>query len=67
MELVEIHEVPLPLEALAQADEAFLTSSTRDVQAISAVDQRKLRCAGPAHDRGGRRLRAELLDRDLDP
>ena len=31
-------EVDLPLDALAAADEAFLTSSTREVQPIAAVD-----------------------------
>jgi branched-chain amino acid aminotransferase len=41
-------ERPLPLDALARADEAFLTSSTRDVQAIRAVDDAVLPSApGP--------------------
>lgn len=34
---LEVREEPLPLSALSEADEAFLTSSTRDVQAIDAV------------------------------
>jgi branched-chain amino acid aminotransferase len=36
----EVVEEPLPLSALAGADEVFLTSSTRDVQPVAAVDGR---------------------------
>ena len=35
-------EQPLPMVALAQADEAFLTSTVREVQPITAVDGRAL-------------------------
>ena len=38
LELVDVTETALPLEALLSADAAFLTSSTRDVMPISAVD-----------------------------
>lgn len=38
LEVVDVVEEDLPLEALFEADEAFLSSSIRDVQAISAVD-----------------------------
>ena len=42
-------ENDLPIEALGDAEEAFLTSTTRDVQAISAVDGRGLaRVRGPS-------------------
>lgn len=48
MDLVDVVEVDLPIEALATADEAFLTSSTRDVQPIRAVDGQPLPvCPGP--------------------
>jgi branched-chain amino acid aminotransferase len=41
-------EEPIPIETLARADEAFLTSTTRRVQAITTVDGRPLaRCPGP--------------------
>lgn len=36
-------EEPLPLDALAGADEIFLTSSTRDVQGVHAADGRTYR------------------------
>ncbi len=37
---IAIDETPLPLDALRDADEAFLTSTTREVQPISHVDDR---------------------------
>jgi branched-chain amino acid aminotransferase len=46
--LGDVAEEPLPLGALAGADEAFLTSTTRDVQPIRAVDGTPLPAApGP--------------------
>jgi branched-chain amino acid aminotransferase len=45
---IPYEEVALPMRALAAADEAFLTSSTREVQAIATVDGRALPVApGP--------------------
>jgi branched-chain amino acid aminotransferase len=38
LEWVGGEEVDVPLSAFAEADEAFLTSTTRDVQPIRAVD-----------------------------
>jgi branched-chain amino acid aminotransferase len=43
--LPEATEEDLPMSALGEADEAFLTSSTRDVQPIRAVDGRALPAA----------------------
>lgn len=40
-------EEDLPLEVLAQADEVFLTSSTRDVQPVHRVDSSALQAPGP--------------------
>jgi branched-chain amino acid aminotransferase len=46
--LGDVAEEPLPIDALATADEAFLASSTRDVQAIRAVEGKPLSAApGP--------------------
>jgi branched-chain amino acid aminotransferase len=42
IELLPVAEDDVPLAALAGADEAFLTSSTREVQPIRAVDGRVL-------------------------
>src|SRR5215211_1684855 len=38
LEHTDAEEADLPLDALATADEAFLTSSTREVQAVGEVD-----------------------------
>lgn len=48
VEALDVDEVDLPIERLADVDEAFLTSSTREVQPISAIDGRGLAgCPGP--------------------
>jgi branched-chain amino acid aminotransferase len=60
-------EVDLPLAALASADEAFLTSSTREVQPIGVVDGRALPAApGPRTEEAAAAFRA-LVAKDLDP
>jgi branched-chain amino acid aminotransferase len=42
-----IEEVDVPMAAFATVEEAFLTSSTRDVQPIASIDGRRLsRCGG---------------------
>ncbi|HET7718765.1 MAG TPA: aminotransferase class IV, partial [Acidimicrobiales bacterium] len=67
MELVEVVEDDVPMDALAGAGEAFLTSSTRDVQPIRAIDGRSLpKCPGPLTEGAGSAFRA-LMGRDLDP
>jgi branched-chain amino acid aminotransferase len=43
--LGDVDEAPLPVTALAAADEAFLASSTRDVQPIRAVNGKPLPAA----------------------
>jgi branched-chain amino acid aminotransferase len=50
--LGDVEERPLPIRDLAEADEAFLASSTRDVQAIATVDGSELAAApGPLTQR----------------
>ncbi|MQS06851.1 aminotransferase class IV [Streptomyces alkaliphilus] len=60
-------EVDLPLEVLREADEIFLTSTTRDVQALHRVDDREVSDApGPVTAR----LMSEFTERssaDRDP
>ncbi len=46
LEWTDATEADVPADALETASEAFLTSSTRDVQPIVAVDGRRLD-AGP--------------------
>jgi branched-chain amino acid aminotransferase len=63
---IDAQEVTLPLTAVATADEAFLSSSTRELQAISAVDGNPLPVApGPVTTLladAFRRMAAEDLD-----
>jgi branched-chain amino acid aminotransferase len=60
-------EPDLPLTALATADEAFLTSSTREVQAISAVDGAPLPAApGPVTTQLAEAFKT-LVAADIDP
>ncbi len=67
LELVDVVEADLPAGALAEADEAFLTSSTRDVQPIRGVDGRALHaCPGPLTAAAAAAFR-DLMARDLDP
>ena len=58
-ELVDVDESPLPMDALAAADEAFLTSSTRDVHPVPPSTGGSCPRPGPRHrtrcrQRGGR-------------
>jgi branched-chain amino acid aminotransferase len=52
------------LEELAEADEAFLASTIREVQAISAIDEQRFEAPGPLTSRiaanVGQAIRAEL-------
>jgi branched-chain amino acid aminotransferase len=63
----EVAQVDVPMERLGQADEAFLTSSTRDVQAIHSIDGVALPTTpGPLTSAAAAAF-ADLLTRDLDP
>lgn len=64
---ITVSEEPLPLSALAQSQEAFLTSSTREVHAISHVDGSPLsKTVGPLSRRIAGLFR-ELVSNDTDP
>jgi branched-chain amino acid aminotransferase len=64
---IEADERILPPSAIADADEAFLTSSTREVQPISHADGAALPSArGPISDRLAKGF-GVLVARDLDP
>jgi branched-chain amino acid aminotransferase len=56
---------PLPMSILEQADEVFITSSTKDVLAVHAVDDRLVAAPGPLTARAAEifaRLSIERLD-----
>jgi branched-chain amino acid aminotransferase len=64
---IEVDESPLPLDALREADEAFLTSTTREVQPISQVDERAVPSVpGPVAAALSTAFNA-LVAQDLDP
>jgi branched-chain amino acid aminotransferase len=67
LELGVVDEEDLPVSALAEADEAFVTSSTRDVQAIASVDGQALPAApGPLTKAAADAFR-DLQERNPDP
>ncbi len=64
---ISIEERDVPIDALAQSDEAFLSSTTREVQPIACVDGARLRnVGGPVSQRLASALK-DLVARDLDP
>ena len=63
----DIAEVDVPLTALSSVEEAFLTSSTRDVMAISAIDGRPLRDVNGPHTRRAADALHALQSRTFDP
>ena len=67
LELVAVVEEDVTLPALASCDEAFLTSSTRDIQPVRAVDGRVLPGTPGPLTAGAASAFADLLARDLDP
>jgi branched-chain amino acid aminotransferase len=60
-------ERALPLDVLSEAEEVFVTSSTRDVQAAHAVDDRTLRDAPGPLTRRAMAVFAERSAADVDP
>jgi branched-chain amino acid aminotransferase len=67
VEWVGVKETDLPMDCLDSADEVFITSSTRDVQAVRRVDGRELPGApGPVTERA-MRIFAERSAADIDP
>lgn len=64
---IDVEERDVPLDLLFLADEAFLTSATRDVQPIRSVDGRALSsCPGLVTERVARAY-AALMAADPDP
>ncbi|MEU9556779.1 aminotransferase class IV [Streptomyces fumanus] len=60
-------ETDLPLDVLTRADEIFLTSTLRDVQAVHRVDDRELPGAPGPVTAKAMRIFAERAADDLDP
>ncbi len=66
LEVVEADERAVAFDSLDTCHEAFLTSSTRDVQPISMLDGRRLDAPGP-HTRRAMEAFAALEERTFDP
>ena len=60
MELIEVDERPLPTEELLDAREAFLASTTREVQPVAAVEQREFEETGEVTRRAAAVMRAHV-------
>ncbi|HVL29072.1 MAG TPA: aminotransferase class IV [Acidimicrobiales bacterium] len=65
--LVDVVEEDLPAGALAEADEAFVSSSTREVQPVSSVDGRPLPAAPGPLTAAAAAAFARLVAADADP
>jgi branched-chain amino acid aminotransferase len=61
-----IREGPIPIGAIAEAGEAFLTSSTRDIHPVHVLDGHRLEAPGPRTARLREQWQA-MLARTLDP
>ena len=62
---LRVREGPLPMSILDQAQEVFITSSTKDVMGIHAIDDRLVAAPGPVTARAGKifaRLSSERPD-----
>ena len=67
IELTGAEEWDMPVSALAEAEEAFLTSTTREVQPVRTVDGVALRAAPGAATTAASDAFSRLVSRDLDP
>jgi branched-chain amino acid aminotransferase len=47
LEWADVKEIDEPIEVLDEADEIFLMSTTRDVQAVHRIDEREIAAPGP--------------------
>jgi branched-chain amino acid aminotransferase len=60
LEELPVVEETCTLDDLAGADEAFLTSTVREVQPVAAIDAAELPVDGPLTEEAGRRLRDRI-------
>jgi len=67
LELGVAVEADVPATTLAEADEAFVCSSTREVQPVRSVDGAVLRAAPGPLTRAAADAFSDLVSRDLDP
>ncbi len=63
---IDVKEIDTPAAELDQVDEAFLTSTLREVQSIATVDGKEIPCPGPYSERLASAFK-DLIERELDP
>ncbi|GAA3614338.1 aminodeoxychorismate lyase [Marihabitans asiaticum] len=63
---MEVREEALPMTALTDSDEVFLTNTMRDVQPVGSVDGRELGTATPVTDRAAQVFAAKV-EEGMDP
>jgi branched-chain amino acid aminotransferase len=61
LEIATIRECPCTLADLDEADEAFIASTTREVQPVAAIDERTFDQVGPVTTHVARELSARIL------
>jgi branched-chain amino acid aminotransferase len=66
LEVTDAVEDDISMEAFGRAEEVFLTSTGRDVQAVDTVDDRALGPPGPRTTAAAAAF-AQLVERDVDP
>ena len=64
---IEVVEEPMPFEVLGTADEVIITNSSRDVQGVHLVDDRRLAAPGPVTARVIEVWRTAEADLGMDP
>jgi branched-chain amino acid aminotransferase len=62
---LHVEEGPWPVEDLLEAQEAFLASTTREIQAVAAIDGNELAAAPGPRTREAQQAFAETLGREL--
>ena len=60
MNLVEVHETAVTEDEIKQAREAFLASTTREVQPVGAIEDREFGPGGEVTDKAASALRAQI-------
>ena len=60
LELAEVREESCPLERLLEADEIFISSTTREAQGVIAVDAQEFAAPGPVTARTGEAVAAHI-------
>lgn len=66
LEWTDAEEADLPFSVLEEADEIFVTSSLRDVQAVHRIDERELPAPGPLTEAAAATFAARAAA-DIDP